>query len=329
MTKQFTACTHCEVVPSPDELASGAFKRQHSSCPRERANTRKVKLFMRWLESGAVSLEDPGPISSTPAPVAARPPPESEEAERAVRAILPSPVREESSDEDDVDLDRTPRAKKVERLSDTSSESSDDGADEDRDAQPTQAPRQPPAPSSAPRPVSQTVEMVAMQDRVRGLTADLERAREEARANADKARLVHSLHQKAAALETDAARLRQERNAAREELLSVRRELAQANEARAVASQRLREAQGRTNTGRMRTWLMHVPVRRNKFLYHHVSLHKASESFQCLEGDNGTRCHEVELRVYPSGDIEYESIKRKRRDDPDDGQPAPQHPRRE
>lgn len=333
--QQVTACTNCQVVASPDELATGAFKRKHGECPRDRANSRKVRHFMRWLEHGAANLEAPDPTTSTPVPVDTRPPHESEETERAVRSILPSPIREkESSGEDDVDLDRTPKATKVERLSSESSDSSDDNesADEEKDGQPSKAPRQPPAPSSsAPRPVSQTVEMVALQDRIRGLSAELERAREEARVNADKARMIHSLHQKATTMEAVNARLRQERNAAREEVLSVRRELAQANEARAaaetqLASQRQREAQGRT-AGRTTTWLLHVPVRRNRYLYHDVHLHKTSESFRCLEGDDDARCFEVQLTVSPNGDIEYSSLKRRR--EPDDGQPASQRPRRE
>ena len=138
-----TACLHCQVVATPEEVRTGAFAAQHVKCPTMAINSKKAVTFLQALmlskaeapaalglgmprpEELASALVAPAPApipatTSAPATSAPAAPPahiptreEMAETETAVAGIpLSSDTSSSSSDsssdsDDDVDLDRT------------------------------------------------------------------------------------------------------------------------------------------------------------------------------------------------------------------------------
>ena len=324
------ACSHCKVVASPDDLSSGAFRAAHQDCPIVRANSSKVAAFMDAISLAGVG-KAPYQTSSTPAQAPARTSSEGDELQRAIQAILPSPIEAESED-DGVDLDRTPRATRMEVVL---LDSASDEEEAQKDPMPSYAPRLPDVKleaatatstaASCMQANSQQVEMARLQAEVKELTSNLERLRQEAAVNKDQGRLADQRQEEVLKLQSFVDQLQREQVVTRDELHKeqaksalLQERLEEVTKEKVAATSLARKAAIRLNRYRessarcARSWLLHVPVRDNKLLYNHVSMGKISESFSCLEGIDNTLCHEVVLHVKSNGDIEYDPLKRKR-----------------
>ena len=368
VTQAVTACTSCEVVASEAELRSGCFRKAHQSCPILRANSGKVSRFMSRIKTGPIQERSGLEKSLAQPPV--RVSSERVELDAAIRAILPSPI--EVDTDDDVDLDRTPRAERavspprnvIAVESDSSSSSSDDddeaflaprltdGALASSTPIVPASPRAVAAPAATPatsasgtdkttaaaagpsraegifkvpsRPISQTTEVVLLQDRVRGLQSDLERLRKELAAK-DNDRRVNTLQLQLASMEDECQRLRQENEEVgyalslerdrsadfRDELERARRELAEAMTSQAAATPTAPVRA--THVGRSHSVLLHVPTLNNEILEYAVSSHNANVSFVCPESAaDGIHCTEILVTVAPNGDAQHVVFKRRR-----------------
>ena len=426
-TQHVIACSSCEVVPSDADLKSGKFRAAHHSCPVLRANCGKVSLFLNRIKNGGNTVR-PDLAVSPPAQMPVRTPGELGETAAAVRTILPSPIVAET--DDDVDLDRTPRAERVNIIL------LPDSDDEQGPALiGNLAPRLPvsstpahipaasvpaavavapaasaPAPSAAATPsavaaktavassraatpstaaatkaaatssraaaapskaagatlasaraISQTTEVVLLQDRNRSLRSDLERLRKEVAAAQEKGRLANRLQQQLEDLKGECDRLCRERDESNAALVLERdrsadywSEMVMAQDEARTLKRRLAEAEARTapasparspvttaeaatqttapaaatpSTGRSYSWLLHVPVRDKVMVHDEVFIHRTDKSFMCPEDSAmDLTCNEILLRVTPNMGIQYEVFK-KRRSKPNCGPPPPKRPR--